>query len=720
MNLRELVPIAVCQDGKIIVIHIVPNFPFELLPEREYLEISLNAAQQTTEQEHRQIKYLFFVPEKFLDKVLQEWKERQKKKVIPGRMQYLISTINQANDEYYLHDNPSMTDKEYDALMDELKALEKETGIVVVNSPTQRIGGGVLPSLKAVRHSSPMLSAQKTKDIRDIIKFQNGKPLIVSWKEDGLTLVLRYRNGQFQQAITRGNGIVGEDVTDQAKFIENLPMKIPYQENLEVRGECLISWKDYNELVEKEKSEGVEIKHPRNVAGGAIRQLDTSNVKSKHLKIKIFAVTECDRKFNEKSEALDFLNQNGFDTVEYTIVSNPDEIRHAVEKLFQPDQYEYPVDGIIFEFNDIAYGKSLGYTAHHPLSIMALKWKDETCETTLRGIRYTVTKSGAVSMTALFDPVEIDHTTVSKALIPNLQYFDKFRFGVGDKIRVYKANKIIPQIDSNETMSGTIALPEVCPSCGSELRRGELFLFCHNPECPAKNARLFATFCGKKGFDIKGLSEKTIEKLLAGGYIKTFADIFSLKAYKSQISAELGSKITENILSAIETAKKNASLEKMIASVSIPDIGHHAGQEISKQFHGSIEKFNQALSSGFDFSSFPDIGPQLASNITGWFRWHKDEWTKLCNAVEFKVSEPARITKQPLAGLTIVPTGTLENFTRTEIQEKIELLGGRAGSSVSKKTDYVLAGDNPGSKLTKAKELGVKIITEKEFLKMIE
>ena len=717
LDLRELVPVAVCQDGSIHILRLHFDVPIRLIPELVFLQISLLAAEQAGEMEHKTVKYVFFAPVSLMELV---GIERKKKKMIPGRMKYLVDILNQANDEYYLHDNPSMTDKKYDELMDELKQLEKDTGIVIANSPTQKVGGGVLESLKTVRHTSPMLSANKTKNLNDIIKFQNGKPLIVSWKEDGLTLVMRYRDGQFRQAITRGNGYVGEDVTEQAKFIENLPLKIPFEGDLEVRGECLISWNDYNALCEKEKEEGVQIKHPRNVAGGAIRQLDTSQVKSKHLKFKAFAITECSRSFTEKSEALDFLNQNGFDTVEYTVVSNPEEIKSAVENKFLPEHYEYPVDGIIFEFNNIAYGKSLGATSHHPLSIMALKWEDETYETILRDIRYTVTKSGAVSMTALFDPVEIDHTTISKALIPNLQYFDKFKFGKGDKILVYKANRIIPQIDSNETMSGTAELPERCPSCGSRLYRGELFLFCGNPECPAKNTRLFVTFTGKKGFDIRGLSEKTIEKLLANGYVRTFSDIFALKKHQDKLSAELRKKVTENILSAVETAKKNATLEKMIASVSIPDVGHHAGREISKRFHGSVEEFNHAVDTGFDFSSLPDIGPQLAANIASWFQKHRDTWQKLCDAVGLKAPRTEKKVKQPLAGLTIVPTGTLKNFTRTEIQEKIESLGGKAGSSVSRKTDYVLAGENPGSKMDKAKKLGVKILSEEEFLKMIK
>lgn len=345
------------------------------------------------------------------------------KEAMVPKMQELSAQLLQASEAYYKFDAPIMTDREYDSLYDQLTALEKESGIILGGSPTQKVQGMLLESLKAVRHTTPMLSANKTKSIDELVRFMDGHELLISWKEDGLTIVLRYNNGQLMQAITRGSGDEGEEVTEQAKTMQNLPLSIPYTGFLEVRGECLISWDTFARLKEAAMEAGEEIGHPRNVAGGAIRQLDVSKAREKGLLFKAFEVTQCDKQILSLSDSMEFLTENGFDTVENRIVEKPEEIRSLVESVFLPEEYAYPVDGLILQYNDIAYGKSLGATSHHPLSIMAFKWDDDLHATTFRDIEFNTTKTGVVSMTALFDSVEIDHTNVSRALIPQSGLF---------------------------------------------------------------------------------------------------------------------------------------------------------------------------------------------------------------------------------------------------------------------------------------------------------
>lgn len=642
------------------------------------------------------------------------------------RMRELMDRLIPAGEAYYKFDAPIMTDRQYDELYDELAALEKETGVILAGSPTQKVQGMLLESLAEVRHSSPMLSANKTKSIDDLVKFMDGRELLVSWKEDGLTLVLRYENGRLEQAITRGGGESGEDVTESAKNIRNLPLRIPYPESLEVRGECLIFWETFEKLKEEALEAGEEIGHPRNVAGGAIRQLDTSKAREKNLMFKAFEVTRCGRDFRLLSDTLDFLTENGFDTVERRVIHKPEEIRECIEEGFLPESYAYPVDGLIFAFNDIAYGKSLGGTSHHPLSIMAFKWQDELYGTPFRGIEYNTTKMGIISMTAIFDPVEIDHTKVSRALIPNLAYFKKFRLGEGDILKVYKANRIIPQIDHNETMSGTYPLPETCPCCGHKLERTigkdgeEQFLLCPNGECPARNVQLFKAFAGKKGFDIDGLSEKTLEKLVERGMVKSFADIFRLDRHRDEIIQMdgFGGKAWEKLWNSIQESRK-IKLEHLIAAAGIPNVGRHAGKAISKKLHGDLAAFDQAITDGFDFSVIDGIGDVLGRSIADWFGKNKEVWNDLCGEIEI-VPEDASAAENPFLGKTVVVTGTLEGYTRDGIKEKLESLGAKASGSVSKRTDYVLAGKEAGSKLEKARELGVKVLSQAEFEMMLQ
>lgn len=638
-------------------------------------------------------------------------------------MQKLVLALNYADRDYYQKDNPTLTDKEYDKMYNQLQELEQKTGIVLSGSPTHKVSGVISTEFRPVQHTIPMLSANKTKDINEIMRFcrqsyesgQLNKSIILSWKEDGLTIVVRYKDGKFVQGITRGDGYMGEDVTEQVGQIINLPMTIPYKDPLEIRGECVLPWAVYKKMKESDETLG----HPRNVAGGAIRQLDASVTKSKKLIFKPFAVIS-DTSFRTVAEQYNWLRTLGFDPVEYTTFANTSDI-NVYQKLLKdmdPVMYPYPVDGLIFAFNDIAYGQSLGSTEHHPLNMMALKWEDKTYETKLTGVDFTVTKTGVISMTAKFNPKVIDNTVVSRALIPNLRYWDKLKLGIGDNLRVYKANKIIPQIDSNDIQSGTLQLPTICPCCGKPLARTNLNLICSNPDCSAKKIRLFKAFCSKKGFNILGLSEQTLSKFINSGIIRTFSDICALETKKDLIIHLLGEKTAEHILSSVQTAR-TAHFANVVASVSIPGVGLHVGKILEREYKNAAD-FYLAVKQNKDFSHIEGIGQEANKSIHNWFNNESNaaDWEKVlsCTNVLFSSIEVGLNTNSSiLAGKIIVVTGTLHNYTRTGIQSKIESLGAKAGSSVSKKTDYVLVGENPGSKYEKAKALGIKILNEEEF-----
>ena len=430
-------------------------------------------------------------------------------------MRGLIATIKKADTAYFRDDRPSMSDRDYDVAVDLLKNLEQKTGVVLSDSPTQKVPGEILESLTEVRHTRPMLSAGKTKSIDDLVRFAEGRDVVLSWKMDGLTLVLRYGGGQLQQAITRGReGIIGEDVTHTVRTFLNVPLTVPTKESFEVRGEGVISWENFKII-----NAGLEepYTHPRNLAAGSVRKLDSAESKKRLLEFKAFdLVTEFP--FATKAEQLDFLSENGFSVVPHLQLTAPDaqKIKDTVA-LMNPASFEYPVDGLIMEYNDTAYGKSLGATGHHENRLIALKWKDELYSTKFLGVELATTRTGMVSITGLFEPVEMDGATVSRAYLHNYNIFEQFQFGVGDTIQVYKANMIIPQVAENLTKSGTYKLPEKCPCCGGALSiqqtsGGTSQLFCDNPHCAAKLVQKFAHFCEKTRMNIEGLSATTLDR----------------------------------------------------------------------------------------------------------------------------------------------------------------------------------------------------------------
>lgn len=650
-------------------------------------------------------------------------------KTIEKEMSTLVDTLNKYADAYYLRDESLISDKEYDALYDRLVVMERESGIILSDSPTQRPGGAVIDGLQKVFHSKPMLSAAKTKDIsvlKDFIRAgevpENPTPgkVIVSWEEDGLTIVLRYRNGHLVQAITRGDGNVGEDVTHSVRRYQNVPLQIPCEEEVEVRGEGMVALADFEEYT---RQYGEVFTHPRNMAAGSTRILDGNETAKRKLSFVAFElvlpVTDT------KTEEYRFLEKQGFHVVEH--ISNVTEVTlEETIKHFDPQNYEFPVDGLIIEHESKTYGRSLGATGHHESCRMALKWQDETVETEFERVDMAATRTGTVSLTAVFKPVKIDGSTVSRATLHNLTFFKKLKLGLNDKITVYKSNMIIPAIDQNLTCSNNYVLPMVCPSCGAALeihtseQSGTETLHCPNDECPARRIAQFEHFVSRDTMDIRGLSGAKLEVLLQHGFVKHFADLYRLNQYKDQIEVldGWGKRSFAKLSEAVEESR-NARLEKLIPALGIPTVGRHAGKDISRQMQGDPVAFMEAVKNRFDFTVISDFGDIMQENLYKFFLNPENvaEWDALMQELVFVKEEDTPVcTNSPFAGKSIVATGTLNYFSRNGINRYIEKLGAVAKGSVSKKTDFVVYGESAGSKLTKAHDLGVKTMTEAEFL----
>lgn len=643
-------------------------------------------------------------------------------------MRELIDRIKAADVAYYRDDNPTMTDREYDLLVDELKELETTTGLILSGSPTQTVSGEILKELTPVRHTKPMLSADKTKSVDEMLRFANGRPVVLSWKLDGLTLVLRYEGGEFKQAITRGReGIIGEDVTHTVRTFMNVPMCIPCADKFEVRGEGVISWAHFEKI---NLSLSEPYSHPRNLAAGSVRMLDARESGKRYLEFFAFDLISDSIEEQSKTAQLQFLAENGFDVVPYvyTDTHDADELRELIAD-FKPAEYGYPVDGVIMEYDNLVYGRSLGATGHHENRLMALKWEDELYETECTGLDVAVTRTGMVSLTATFKPVEIDGTMVSRAYVHNFTIYKNLALGIGDKLMVYKANKIIPQIAENRTKSGELDYPHTCPCCGSRLTfhtlpGGSKQLFCENPSCAAKLVQKFDHFCEKTRMNIEGLSATTLEKFIGHGWIKNFGDLYALEQHREDIiqTEGFGVKSYERLQESIEKSR-HCTLAKFIAGLGIPMVGRHAGRDLDRYFGGSWEAFESAIQSGFDFTQLPNFGETMHNNI---YKWYADEeeaklWRPLLDKIIFEkeTTNMSTNTSNPFYGKTVVATGKLENYTRDGIQMRLLELGAKPGSSVSKNTDYLIVGEKAGSKLAKAQQLGVKTLTEQEFENML-
>ena len=619
--------------------------------------------------------------------------------------------------EYYDLDAPTISDTEYDKKFDELFKLENDANFWLANSPTRKVQGQVLDCFQKVQHSKPMLSAAKTKDVNEIKKFIGNNDFYCSYKLDGLTLVCIWDKGHFKQAITRGTGLIGEDVTEQAKMITNLPMTIPYDGYLELRGECVVSWENFRKINE---SLAEPYSHPRNLAAGSLRNLDTNITKQRNLSYVVFeCVSGCDK--DHKLAQLDWLDHLGFTTVD--LCGAP--VERCVD-IMKPEEYQYPVDGLIFEFCSNSYSKSLPSTNHHEGCRMALKWADSTYETILRDVIWDVGRSGIISPVAVFDEVDLDGALTTKATLHNLSVIENLELGIGDTITVYRSNMVIPKIDDNLTRSNTLSIPNACPCCGSQTEikytDNSKFLMCTNPNCPAKSLAKFTHFVSRNCANIDGLSEKTLEALISRGFLHTFKDIYHLNEHKNElINIEgLGEKSVSSLLKSIEKSR-HIKLENFINALGISGIGLSASKTIANFCKGDVYGWFNAFFNDFDWTKLNDFGDVSAHNIEEYFYNHIENVEELADEMHFIIEEKKEVKENPFSGKTLCVTGRLEHFSRDGINTKIAELGAKAASSVSKNTDYLITNEASGSsKYKKAVELNVSIITEDEFLKMLE
>lgn len=641
------------------------------------------------------------------------------------RIKDLVELLNKANKAYYQEANEIMTNFEYDKLYDELVGLEKETGMVLSNSPTVNVGYQVVSQLPKEQHNSPMLSLDKTKEVGALADFAGDRKCLLSWKMDGLTVVLTYENGELVKAVTRGNGLVGEVITNNAKTFKNIPISIPYKGRLTLRGEAIIKYSDFEQINREIEDADSKYKNPRNLCSGSVRQLNSQVTAERNVNFVAFALINADDVDfgNSIEQQYKWMESQGFQVVEYRVVtrnSMEDAVKYFAEKI---QTYDYPSDGLVLMFDDIEYGLSLGTTAKFPRNGIAFKWEDEQAETTLKYIEWSPSRTGLINPVAVFEPVELEGTTVSRASVHNISIMEELELGSGDRIKVYKANMIIPQISENLTKSGIDDLPKECPVCGHatevKAENGIKTLYCPNSQCPAKHVKLFTLFVSRNGMNIDGLSEETLEKFIDAGYIKEFADIFHLDRYYEEIVATpgFGQKSYDNLMDSVEKAR-NVELSALIYSLGIPNIGSANAKLICKAFNNNIEKIRNA--SVEELIEIDGIGEIMAEKFCQYFA-DEDNIKKLDNLLkEVNIAEPEEnTTPQNMDGLTFVITGSVEHFAnRNELKSYIEKHGGKVTGSVSAKTNYLINNDamSASSKNKKAKQLGVEIITEEVFL----
>ena len=642
------------------------------------------------------------------------------------RMKELVELLNRAGRAYYQEADEIMTNYEYDALYDELARLEKETGTTLAGSPTAHVGYEVLSELPKERHERPMLSLDKTKDVQALKEWVGSHRTLLSWKMDGLTIVLTYQNGELFKAVTRGNGEVGEVITNNARVFRNIPLRIPFQGELVLRGEAVIGYREFERINEEIPEADARYKNPRNLCSGSVRQLNNEITAKRNVHFFAFSLVRAEGVDFENSHEKEFLwlQGQGFETVEYRVVTaeNLEEaVRWFSERI---EENEYPSDGLVALYDDIAYGRSLGQTAKFPRDSMAFKWQDEIRETVLKEIEWSPSRTGLINPVAIFEPVELEGTTVSRASVHNISIMRGLELGVGDTIEVYKANMIIPQIADNKTRSGVRDIPKVCPVCGgaTEIRKinDVESLYCTNPDCQAKKIKSFTLFVSRDALNIEGLSEATLEKFIARGFIHEFADIFRLSRFREEI-VELegfGEKSYENLISSVEKARKT-SLARVIYSLGIPNIGLSGAKLICRQLDDEVERLLAA--SEEELAAIDGVGPVIAASFTGYFAdpEKRERFLRLLSELTLEKEETAAV--QDLKGKVFVVTGSLTHFSnRAELKELIEKRGGKVTGSVTGKTDYLINNDteSSSSKNKKARELGIPVISEEEFLKL--
>jgi len=661
------------------------------------------------------------------------------------KIQALNTQLNQYRDEYYNSNAPSVSDAVYDRLYDELAALEKETGIWMADSPTQTVGFQAVSALKKTDHPIPLLSLDKTKSVEELVSFAGEHQILLMLKLDGLTVKLTYEDGKLAEAATRGDGDTGEVVTHNVRGISGIPQHIPHKERLVVSGEAFIRSGDFLKLQETlTDSNGEHYKNGRNLAAGSVRLLDAAVCRERKVMYMPFTVVEGFPEMESKSQKLRKLPELGFQVCKFVISKRKltcQEMADGIAKLRQfAEAGDIPIDGIVASYNDIAFSRSCGRTGHHYKDGLAFKFEDELHETKLLSIEWNPSRSGEISPVAVFEPVEIDGCKVSRASLHNLSFIEGMELMPGCRILVSKRNMIIPHVEENLDRGCFVigqAVPERCPCCGEPARIHESrsvengkdkitkTLFCDNQNCETRRLRQFVHFVSQKAMNIEGLSEATLEKFIGKGWIHTYMDIYGLDRHKDEIvnMEGFGEKSWQRLWNAIQ-GSRNTTFEQYLIAMDIPMVGNTASRTLAGVFHSDLEEFEDAVHHQYDFTQLPDFGDTLHNNIHEWFYDEENlyVWEVLQQMlhIEKRTAEnnTDAVRENPFVGLTVVVTGKVEPYTRSGINEKIESLGAHAGSSVSKKTDYLVCGENAGSKLAKARELGIKVLTPAQFFQM--
>ncbi|MDO4336659.1 MAG: NAD-dependent DNA ligase LigA [Eubacteriales bacterium] len=642
------------------------------------------------------------------------------------QMKELAEKLNRASRAYYQEDREIMSNQEYDALYDRLLEMEKETGTVLANSPTINVGYEALESLPKEAHESPMLSLDKTKERETLREFVGTHPTLLSWKLDGLTIVLTYENGELQKAVTRGNGVVGEVITNNARVFRNIPLRIAYRGRLVLRGEAIITYSDFEKINATIEDVDAKYKNPRNLCSGSVRQLNNEITARRNVRFYAFALVSAEGVDMHNSRACQFqwLKEQGFDVVEHRMVT-AETLDDAMDYFANAvGTNDFPSDGLVALYDDIAYGDSLGSTAKFPRNSLAFKWADEMRETHLLEIEWSPSRTGLINPVAVFEPVELEGSTVSRASVHNVSIVRELELGIGDTIQVYKANMIIPQIAENLTRSGNLTIPDTCPVCGHEARvikENEVeCLYCMNPDCVAKKIKAFTLFVSRDAMNIDGLSEATLEKFIARGFIHNFGDIFEIGKYRDEIITMdgFGEKSFENLLASLEKARET-TLPRLIYSLGIANIGLSNAKVICKYFDYDLDRIRHADEE--EVSSIDGIGPVIAKNLVEYFSKEENiqKLEHLLRHVHIRKEDVNG--EQIFAGMTFVITGSVAHFAnRGEAKSFIESLGGKVTGSVTKKTNYLINNDTASnsSKNKKAKELGIPILSEEDFLKL--
>ena len=643
------------------------------------------------------------------------------------RMKELAELLQRASKAYYQEDREIMSNREYDELYDELVRLEEESGTVLTGSPTVTVGYEAVDELPKEAHESPMLSLDKTKEREALRSFIGDRKTLLSWKMDGLTIVLTYREGELYKAVTRGNGVIGEVVTNNARVFDNIPLKIPYKGELILRGEAIITYSEFEKINRQIEDVDAKYKNPRNLCSGSVRQLNNQITANRHVRFYAFALVRAEQVDFENSnqKKMEWLRNQGFEVTEYRVVTGEtldEAMEYFADKVKKND---FPSDGLVALYDDIAYGESLGRTAKFPRNAYAFKWADEMADTTLEAIEWSPSRTGLINPVAIFTPVELEGTTVSRASVHNISIMRKLELGIGDKIRVYKANMIIPQIEENLTRSGVKDIPTCCPACGGatkiEMVNDVESLYCRNQDCPAKAIKGFTLFVSRDAMNIDGLSEATLEKFIGKGFIHNLGDIFEIGKYKDEIVTMegFGEKSFQNLMESLEKAKKT-ELPRVIYALGIPNIGLANAKMICKEFAYDMEKIRHLTEE--ELARVDGIGPVIAKSFVDYFA-KEGRQEKIDHLLShLKLPEPPKTeAEQDMQGLTFVITGSVEHFAnRNEVKAEIEKRGGKVTGSVTSKTSYLINNDTTSnsSKNKKARELGIPVLSEETFMEM--